>query len=72
MAQGFLQTWDAYAPEHHDTWRRLYERQVDTLSEKASPVYLESLGAMSESLTSESVPRIEAMEAQLLEATGWS
>ena len=72
MAQGLLQQWDAYAPDHHDTWLRLYERQVDTLSDKASPVYLDSLYAMSASLTSESVPRIEAMESQLQASTGWS
>ena len=72
MAQGLLQEWEAYAPDHHDTWSRLYERQVDNLSDKASPVYLDSLRAMEGSLTSDSVPRIEAMEAQLQATTGWS
>ena len=72
MAQGLLQQWDAYAPDHHDTWRRLYERQRANLEGKASPLYLASLDQMSETLTCESVPRIPAMEAQLLETTGWS
>ena len=72
MAQGLLQQWDAYAPDHHDTWRWLYERQMGNLIGKASPVYLDSLRDMANSLTSDSVPRIEAMEAQLQAATGWS
>lgn len=72
MVQGLSQQWEAYVPDHHETWRRLYERQRANLEGKASPLYLASLDQMSETLTRESVPRISAMEAQLVETTGWS
>lgn len=72
MVQGLSQQWDAYVPDHHDTWRRLYERQRSNLEGKASPLYLESLDRMSQTLTCMSVPRIASMESQLKETTGWS
>ena len=70
MAQGLLQ-WDACArPPRHVA--SVVRASSGHLSDKASPVYLDSLRAMSKSLTSDSVPRIEAMEAQLQASTGWS
>lgn len=72
MVQGLLQQWDAYSEAHHDTWRRLYDRQRKTLEGKASPLYLGGLDAMTGSLTCDTVPKVSAMETQLQEATGWS
>ena len=72
MVQGLLQQWDAYSEAHHDTWRRMYERQRKTLDGKASPLYLSGLDAMTGSLTCDTVPKVSAMETQLQEATGWS
>ena len=72
MVQGLLQHWDAYTDDHHNTWKRLYERQVANLEGKASPLYLRSLAAMQGALTRDDVPRISAMEALLQRTTGWS
>ena len=72
MVQGLLQHWDAYTDDHHNTWKRLYERQVANLADKASPLYLRSLAAMQGALTRDDVPRISAMEALLQQTTGWS
>ena len=72
MVQGLLQHWDSYSVDQHDTWRRLYERQVTNLAGKASPLYLDSLEAMKLALTCNGVPRISAMEALLQSTTGWS
>lgn len=41
MDQGLSQMWANYTPDHHDTWRRLYERQRANLEGKASPLRLE-------------------------------
>ena len=72
MVQGLLQHWDAYTDDHHNTWKRLYERQVANLEGKASPLYLRSLAVMQGALTRDDVPRISAMEALLQQTTGWS
>ena len=72
MTQGLLQQWEAYLPDHHETWFRLYARQESNLEGKASPLYLDSLKAMGSSLTCDAVPRIDAMEVQLQSSTGWS
>ena len=72
MVQGLVQHWDSYSVDQHDTWRRLYERQVTNLAGKASPLYLDSLEAMKLALTCHEVPRISAMEALLKATTGWS
>lgn len=72
MVQGLSQQWEAYVPHHHDTWRRLYERQRANLEGKASPLYLANLDRMVQSLTINSVPRVLDMESQLQSTTGWS
>ena len=72
MAQGLLQHWNEYAPSHHETWSKLYQRQKANLEGKASALYLDCLRAMEDSLTCDHVPRIAAMEAQLKASTGWS
>ena len=72
MVQGLLQHWDAYSVDQHDTWRRLYSRQVANLADKASPLYLDSLEAMALTFTQNEVPKIAAMESLLQATTGWS
>ena len=72
MTQGSLQHWNEYAPSHHETWGKLYQRQKANLEGKASALYLDCLRAMEDSLTCDHVPRISAMEAQLKASTGWS
>lgn len=59
-----------YVPVQHDTWATLYRRQRDMLGDKAARLYLDSLDAM-DSLTEATIPRVDAMTAQLQAATGW-
>ena len=59
-----------YVPVQHDTWATLYRRQRDLLDDKAARLYLDSLDAM-DSLTEVTIPRVDAMTAQLQSATGW-
>lgn len=72
MDQGLSQVWADYTPDHHDTWRRLYERQRANLEGKASPMYLACLDQMSDTLTQSLVPKVAEMERQLHATTGWS
>ena len=63
-------TQSQYSDERHETWQFLYERQRDNLSGKASDIFLDGLNSM-ESLTSATIPRVDAMAAQLDATTGW-
>jgi phenylalanine-4-hydroxylase len=61
-----------YTQEQHSTWNFLYDRQKVHLQAKASRLYLETLDAMSDTLTRTSIPMVQGMALQLKEATGWS
>ncbi len=61
-----------YTQEQHSTWNFLYDRQKAHLQDKASRLYLDTLDAMSDTLTRTSIPMVEDMALQLKEATGWS
>ena len=71
MVQGLSQHWESYETHHHETWEKLYNRQRKNLKGKASELYLTCLDKMQGSLTSDLVPRVDAMEAELHAATGW-
>ena len=66
------QKFEDYSEEHHATWRFLYDRQKAHLQGKASQLYLDTLGAMSDTLTSTTIPMVEDMACQLKKTTGWS
>jgi phenylalanine-4-hydroxylase len=61
-----------YSQEQHETWNFLYDRQKAHLQGKASQLYLDTLDAMSDTLTRTSIPMVEDMAFQLKKATGWS
>ena len=61
-----------YSQEQHATWNFLYDRQKTHLQGKASQLYLDTLDAMSDTLTRTSIPMVEDMACQLKKATGWS
>ena len=66
------QKFEDYTQEQHSTWNILYDRQKAHLQDKASRLYLDTLDAMSDTLTRTSIPMVEDMALQLKEATGWS
>jgi phenylalanine-4-hydroxylase len=66
------QKFEDYTQEQHSTWNILYDRQKAHLQDKASRLYLDTLDAMSDTLTRTSIPMVEEMALQLKKATGWS
>jgi phenylalanine-4-hydroxylase len=62
------QDWDSYTEADHDTYRRLYARQVAQLPGLACEEFIaavEQLGAP------DRIPRFEAVSERLRKATGW-
>lgn len=62
------QDWDAYTPEQHALWRRLYQRQARLIPGRACDVFIDSLERLK---ISDGIPRFEETSALLFEATGW-
>ncbi|MGZ9711635.1 phenylalanine 4-monooxygenase [Glaciimonas sp. GNP009] len=62
------QDWDAYTPEQHALWRRLYQRQAKLIPGRACDVFIESLERLN---IGDGIPRFEDTSALLLKATGW-
>jgi phenylalanine-4-hydroxylase len=62
------QDWDAYTPDEHALWRRLYERQAKLLPGRAAEVYIDSLARLK---AEDGIPRFDQVSASLQAATGW-
>lgn len=62
------QDWNAYTPEQHELWRRLYQRQAKLLPGRACDVFVDSLHKMD---SSAEIPRFERTSEALFKATGW-
>lgn len=62
------QDWDAYTPEQHALWRRLYQRQAKLVPDRACEVFLQSLAKMD---AGDGIPRFEQTSEALRRATGW-
>ncbi len=63
------QNWGAYTKEDHQTWKILFDRQMDTLKGHVCQEYLEGLRVLG--ITGDGVPDFEAMNKNLRKATGW-
>lgn len=63
------QDWDAYTPEQHALWRRLYQRQAKLIPGRACDVFIESLELLN---IGDGIPRFEESSALLFKATGWT
>jgi len=63
------QDWDAYTPEQHALWRRLYQRQAKLIPGRACDVFIESLERLN---IGDGIPRFEDSSALLSRATGWT
>ena len=62
------QDWDAYTPDEHALWRRLYERRAKLLPGRAAEVYIDSLARLK---AEDGIPRFDQVSASLQAATGW-
>jgi phenylalanine-4-hydroxylase len=62
------QDWDAYSPEEHALWRRLYRRQESLVANGACDEFREALEALD---FSQGIPRFDAINRKLAAATGW-
>jgi len=62
------QEWEAYTPEQHALWRRLYQRQAKLIPGRACDVFIESLAQLD---IADGIPNFEHNSALLFKATGW-
>ena len=62
------QDWAAYTPADHDTYHRLYQRQVEQLPGLASEAFIAALPSLG---AKESIPRFDDVNEGLHKATGW-
>ena len=62
------QAWDAYSPDAHALWRRLYERQARLVERHAAPEFRATLARLDFHV---GIPRFDAVNAMLGAATGW-
>lgn len=63
------QGWKDYTPENHETWQRLYERQMEILEPRACPEYLEALDTLG--FTANKIPNFDEVNERLRAITGW-
>ena len=62
------QQWDAYTPEQHALYRRLYERQSALVPGLACAEFNQALAALD---ASTGIPRFDLVSQRLRRATGW-
>lgn len=62
------QDWDAYTPEQHALWRRLYQRQAQLIPGRACDVFIDSLERLH---IGGGIPKFDECSALLSKATGW-
>ena len=62
------QNWAAYTEADHDTYRRLYERQMALLPGLACDAFIEAIPLLG---ARDRIPRFEDINARLKPATGW-
>src|SRR5476649_1156958 len=62
------QDWEAYSPEEHELYRRLYARQSKLVPRYACPEYNRALAPLD---AGGAIPRFEVISERLRTATGW-
>ena len=62
------QDWDAYTPEQHALWRRLYARQAALVPKYACDEFRDALAELN---YGEGIPRFDAINAKLKPASNW-
>lgn len=64
------QRWDAYTPEEHDRWDRLYAQQRQVLRDRACNEFLSGLDLLK--LSEQGIPRFDRLSTRLQALTGWT
>lgn len=67
-----VQDYNHYTDDDQMVWRSLFERQQNFIPGKVSVHYLNCLEEMSPVLNSNSIPRFNQLNDQLMNKTGWS
>jgi len=62
------QEWDAYTPQEHTLWRRLYARQAALVPTYACEEFRDALAPLN---YGEGIPRFDVINAKLKPATNW-
>lgn len=62
------QNWAAYTAADHDTYRRLYARQLEQLPGLACDEFVRAVGKLG---APDQIPRFDDVSERLLKATGW-
>lgn len=62
------QDWQAYTPQQHALWRRLYQRQANLLPGRACEAFINSLARLD---AADGIPDFARASEALLKATGW-
>jgi len=63
------QRWEDYTNVEHDTWDRLFARQVTMLEGRAAPEFLAGVDVLK--LSKPGIPDFGELSDRLMEATGW-
>jgi phenylalanine-4-hydroxylase len=63
------QGWNDYTPDEHDTWKVLYNRQMDALRHHMCPEYLSALDVLG--FTPDAIPNFNEINERLRALTGW-
>lgn len=63
------QCWDEYTPDEHAIWDLLYARQLDVLTDRAAPEFLEGLKTLE--LSRAGIPDLKRLNPALKALTGW-
>ena len=64
------QHYEGYTEENQETWRTLFDRQMEYLATNASNVYLD--GAKTINLRREQIPNVDEINERLGPVTGWN
>ena len=62
------QDWQAYTPEQHALWRRLYQRQARLVPDRACELFIDSLARLD---AANEIPNLDFTTEALYKATGW-
>jgi phenylalanine-4-hydroxylase len=63
------QGWQAFTPEEHTTWDKLFERQAKLLPGRVTPEFIDGLDTLR--LSKPGIPDFEELSERLMKATGW-
>lgn len=63
------QNWNRYSADDHETWKILFERQMEVLQPRACREYLSALDHLG--FTADKIPRFDEVNERLKAFTGW-